>query len=231
MRVVVSGLVVVGLTLGCSGGDEVATTVPTAPSTVAEVSATTATTTRPTPTTLPASTVSPPSSVVTIPFTVPPLSTTPTLPPGDPATDVVAFVQEHFRLYNEARLDPTNDATVAAAAATMTGGALSKFQEIIADYRARGVRELSLDQLPARIDVDPSSLAMDGVNATIEVCWLNSNLLIKPAGNPDGTDEIVDPSVSASSQRYYLSFASGAWLVESLENLATFEGELTCSDT
>jgi hypothetical protein len=231
MRVLLLGVVVVGLSVGCSGDDDAVTTVPTSPSTLVQATLPpTAVVTVPIPT-LPPTTTStvPPPSVVTVPLTVPPLPSAPTLPPGDPATEIVAFLQEHFRLYNAAEEDPTSEAAVAAAAATMTGGALARFDKLIAGYRERGERALPLDQLPTRLDVDPSTVSVDGVTATVEACWLNSSLLIRPGAHPDGSDMIVDPSLSAVAQRYYLDASPGTWSVSDIETLFTYEGELTCA--
>ena len=229
----------------CNGDDDVSPTTPTtaAPDptvvtstpettpTTSDVAPTTAATAPPSgPTTAPPTSAPPPSSTETIPLTVPPTTTVPLDDLTAAEREVVEFVLEEFRLFNELRLDPTNDAKYDAALERLVDPSLTSSRELIEEYRQLGQKEVPFPGLTANISpyLDTIMIADDGSTASVDVCWLNSNVLVEVGGNADGTDRVLNDVISAHYRRYTLTPSDDGWLVSSIAGGDVSEGSLTC---
>ncbi len=214
--------------VGCSGGDDAAPS-----SSAASVSTTIAVSSAPTSTI--ASTVAP----TTLPTTSPPTTTSgtdattssTTIPTKQQAKrDVIAAARAAWQSLNDLRLDPTNDALLEALALTRTGASLESAIDIIATYRADDLRAVTNDEFPAYFQPIRDSVIIDGPagTASLEYCRLGSNLLVEVGGNPDGTDLVLDESISAYRERSDLVLTETGWLESGGVVLQQFEGATRC---
>jgi hypothetical protein len=212
---------------GCSGGDAAAPS-----STAAIASTTTAASVEPpstiassvAPTTLP--TTSPPAATS---GTDPPTSTTAVLTEQQAEQEVIEAAIASWTAFNEAKLDPTNDDLVAELGETRTGPALDRAVELIVGLRAQNRRSRTHPTLPATVQGLAGTARVDlgSGTASVEYCWLNSNILVETVG--DGTEEVIDASVSTSRDRDHFELRGGRWLKTSGEVIETHEGVVSCS--
>ncbi|WP_300625526.1 hypothetical protein [Ilumatobacter sp.] len=235
--------------VACNGDDDTTPTTPTTPPSATPDSAVVTSTSETSPTTdavvpttapdtstttdstPPPSTSDPaPTSIETIPLTVPSTTEVPLDDLTAEEREVVEFVLESFRLFNELRLDPTNDDKYDAALALRTGASLDASRGLIDEYRENGLMGTPFPNLPSTITpfLDTITIAEDGSSASVDVCWLNSNILVEVGGNPDGTDRVLNDIISAEYERYTLTRVGGAWLIASIAGGEVFEGSLTC---
>lgn len=178
--------------------------------------------TSPAPTTAPAPNTEPPTT------TAPTPSTTTALSEEEQAKQaVIAAAENAWYLFNEAKLDPTNDAKVAAALATHSGAAANEVAEILDRYSATNQRSVTLPTAPASVVIYGDSVAVDMAarTATVEACELASNTLVIAA---DGVDELVNDEVASYYERETFVLENGAWLRTDVEQLQRFAGAFSC---
>ena len=186
------------------------------------------------------STILPPTTDPAPTTTDPAPTTTPTVPTPPTAIElseeeqakqaVIEAAERTWRLYNEAILDPTNDAKFAAVQAAMSGEALAIATQIIESYRTNDQRAVSSTIVPASIDIDPDSIQLSASNdvATLEFCRVGSNVLVQTAGNADGADLVLDDTINAYSERETYELQSGVWVNTDGEVLRKIDGATSC---
>ncbi len=237
-RLTAAALAVALLATACSGGDDdaatVTTTTPITDDTVDTV-ATTAPTTAPTtavPTTVPATTSTAGTTEPDDPATT--TEPTATTEPDDDADRqaVLDAVVESWRVFNEAKLDPTNDDKVAALSEVTGGELLVNSIEVIARYRAENKRSVTNPDVPAAIVLYPDTLQVDQEAGTAQVdyCRIGSNILVEIGGNADGSDLVLDDTVNTYVERSLLVLEEGRWLDTGGIDLEYFEGATSCPD-
>ena len=237
-RLTAAALAIALLATACSGDDDAVTVTTTTPVTddTLDTVVTTAPTTVPTtavPTTVPATTSAP--ATTTEPddpaTTTDPSATT---EPDDDATRqaVLDAVVESWRVFNEAKLDPTNDDKVAALSEVTSGELLVNSIEVIGRYRAENKRSVTNPDVPASILLYPGTLQVDQKAGTAQVdyCRIGSNILIEIGGNADGSDLVIDDSVNTYIERSLLVLEEGRWLDTGGIELEYLEGAASCPD-
>ena len=159
--------------------------------------------------------------------TQPPTTQTAPLSEEEQAKQAVIAAAEHaWWLFNEAKLDPTNDQKRGTALAIQVGEARSRVEQVLDDYVALHQRSQTLDSLPAWVDVDESSVEVDLVagTASLELCHLNSNVLL------DSSNAVLDDKVIAVHASEQYTRVDGTWLKSGGAVLEEFEGALSCSE-
>jgi hypothetical protein len=134
---------------------------------------------------------------------------------------------------NEARLDPLDDEKLAAMAITRTGDALDRVVQLIAGYRANNQRSVTNRKIPAMIKPYPDTVELDlnAGTARIDYCWINSNTLVEVGGNSDGTDRVIDDSISVVSDRDFFELIDGRWLKSGGEVIEIDREGTTCDES
>jgi hypothetical protein len=245
--VVAVALVVAVVVAACSGGDDDATTttVEVSPTTVPVVSTdppeSTSTTVEVT-TTVESTTTVPPTTVPepTTPATSDP--TTTTLPEGVPPRlefpddpDKQAVVDAAYAFFDAIRaasLSPEDErlrdvlmGTVAEPIAPRVAGAMDR---LVADSE----RVLLGEREPTYIEIWEITLEVFeqggslGPGATFDACVVDADVRVRV--NADGTETVVDDSVSSAAQTYQLAFVDGAWRVRDIERFRQYEDQVGC---
>lgn len=196
------------------------------PATSAAVANTTPSTILPPGTTQP-TTTAPPSTPTTVPA---PPTTSPLSEEDQAKQAVIEAAKNAWHLFNEAKLDPTNDVKVRAAFAAYTGSARTRVEGIIAEYRSSHWRSLTSQSAPAHVDVYTDSVDIDlaSNSATVELCNLGSNVMVESGGNPDGSDRMLDDSITAYWTRESYVLTDGGWMKADAEVIQTFAESLVC---
>ena len=193
----------------CSGDDDASldTTPAPSPTTSATVAATTPETTS--PTTEPA----PQTAPQTLPAE--PTTTATSAPPDEDQIkqDVIDAAFAAWKSLNDLRLDPTNDDLLEALARTRTGASLDSAIEIVTNYRVGNRHSITHPEFPASFQAYPETVEVDAELglASVEYCWLNSNIFVEVGGDGDGTDLVLDDAVSANRERSDLVFGESGW--------------------
>lgn len=186
----------------------------------------------PTTTELPATTEPPETEP---PQTSAPAATTP--PSSSPINDVeqakrdvIAAAEHTWFVFNEVKLDPTSTEKLDAAVAAHTGAAQESIRRIIDEYRSNNRRSMTLELAPATIHVNEGSVQIDQETgaATVESCVLNTNVLVEIQGSSDGSDRVIDDTISSYLVREVFVPSDGQWLEADGTVLSTYEGALTC---
>lgn len=148
---------------------------------------------------------------------------------NDPQAVIDAVVAS-WQAFNDAKLDPTNDDTLSALREVRAGELLMLSTEILARYRAESQRSRTNTQFPATLVPDPSTLVFgsDGSSASIESCNVNSNILVEIEGNDDGTDRVIDDSVSVHIETAELEYVDGRWVEIAGNIIERIEGATSC---
>lgn len=132
--------------------------------------------------------------------------------------------------FNELLLDPSNDAKVAALAATRTGDALTRAVEIAASYRAMNQRERTHREFPATVEVISGSVVIgdEGSAAIVEYCRLGSNIWVELGVGPDGRDRVIDDTINSYLERDTLTLVGDHWVKTGGVTQAKFLGAVSC---
>jgi hypothetical protein len=157
---------------------------------------------------------------------------TPVVAPVDDAVaaDVAAGATRAWSLLNEARLDPGDAAKRGAAVAAYTGKSQDTVTELLSQYGVTGQVSRTDDAAPATLVPYPDTvtLSADGREATIEVCEVDSNILVQPGMADDGGDVIVDDESATLELKLTLRLVDGEWLEADGEILDREVGATTC---
>ncbi len=206
----------IGIT-ACQGDDDVAPTLPTDPSTT-----TVSTTDDLAPTTSPVPTTTP-----TTPTT--PLTTDPLI---DEAAETQAVVDAFVHAWSELnllKLDPTDDEQFDKVRSLYAGPLLIAIEEQIDNFRTLGYASRPNPDLPETIVPDESSVALFDGRARFQYCELDSNVLVEVGTGPNGTDALVDESVSISISTVELELRDNNWIAVSNDELRR-EDRSKCDD-
>jgi hypothetical protein len=167
---------------------------------------------------------------------------TPTSPPttdsppttADPSATLAAEVEadllEAFRLGREASQDPFNAEKEQAALDRRVGFSRDRLRVSLADYRDRNYAIRPNQTVPASIVVEaPAALIDVGSDvAEVQVCEVNSWILVEVGAGPGGTDAVVNPEVIASRSMIFLRRVDGVWKVEGGDEVGRWEGQAEC---
>jgi hypothetical protein len=188
--------------------------------------ATSAPATTPSTTDAPATTVAPATTSTTA---APPTTT-------DPADSLAAEVEAAFleadRLGREASMDPFDPEKEAAALDRRLGVIRDDLESLLADYRARNyaLRENS-DTPPTVSIIDaPGAMAETSDVARLEICEVNSWILVEVGAGPNGVDAVIDPTVVSSRATVFLRLDDGVWKIEGGNQTGRWEGASECPD-
>lgn len=206
----------------CSSGDDTASDTST--------SAATTTTTTEAPTTTPPPTTTAETTTTT---TEPPTTeqpTTTTTEPVDEVQEVIDSFELAWRAFDDAKLDPTDDAKFEVARARFTGAALQALDERIGSFRREGLRGQTNPDVPARADVYRDTVVVDGDTATLLVCDVNSNLLVETGAAPDGSDAVVNDDIVARLVETSMIRSGEGWLLARGVTVAEYVGQDRCED-
>lgn len=170
----------------------------------------------------------------TVPSTdAPPTTAAPTTT-IDPAEDLAAQVEadllEADRLANEALQDPFDAEMEAAALERRTGFLENLLRETLAEYRRLNRALRPNPDVPATVEVEvPAELVLEGGDvAELQVCEVNSWILVEVGAGPSGSDAIVDPNVVAFRTLALMRNVDGTWLVEGGTILGQWEEATEC---
>lgn len=206
-------MAIAGALVACSSAGDADPAPTTDPSTTVAVSEPEATTTTAAPTT----TVAP----------------TTTLDPAESlAAEVEADLLEAFRLGRVAFQDPFDEAKEQAAKERRLGLIAQRFADSLAEYREKNYALRPNEQTPASVVVEglPVFLGSDGEVAEVQVCEVNSWILVEVGAGPNGTDAVVDPSILATRAKIFMREVDGTWLFEGSRSIAEWEGAPACLD-
>jgi len=201
---------VMSLLAACSGGGDASpATTATTPTVTATTEADPTTTVAPTTTEAPTTTIDPAEAL---------------------AAAVEADLLEANRLENEASQDPFNADKEQAALERRAGFAAAALEEKLADYRQRNVAIRPNGQVPATVIVEsPATLVVEGADvAQVQVCEINSWILVEVGAGPNGSDAVVNPDVVASRASVFLRAVDGVWKIEGGNSIAEWEGAASC---
>lgn len=145
------------------------------------------------------------------------------------AADVVAAATEAWSLLNAARLDPS-PAVIDAALAAYTGKSKDAVTELLTSYGVTGQVSRTDEAAPATVVPYPDTVTVsnDGGEATVEVCEVDTNVLVQPGTGEGGTDVVVDDAIASHRVRVTLRLVDGVWLESDGEILDTFEDATSC---
>ena len=179
------------------------------------------------PATTPAPTTTEPAGTVTT-TQAPTVETTAPMREEEQAKQAVIEAAEHaWWVFNEAKLDPTNDEKVQSALSAFTGAARERVDGILRQYRTEGWRSLTSEIIPASVEVNSDSVDVNLANrtATVSVCIVNSNMLV----DSDEADDVLDDSISAFRAVENYTFENGGWLQTSGVADEAIEGAIACA--
>lgn len=127
--------------------------------------------------------------------------------------------------FDAAIREPTNDALREDFLGWLIGEMRSAVG-IVDDYRRDGLAARPRDDIPARVDIELVSVTGD--TAEVTVCELDSDIVVEIGSAPDGSDAIVDDSISSRRFIASLERQPEGWLVSNLRVLDEWSGEVTC---
>lgn len=156
---------------------------------------------------------------------------TPTDAPADTlAADVEADLLEAFGLGREASQDPFNAEKEQAALDRRVGVIAENLAATLADYRARNYAIRPNEGVPASVTVEgePTFLGPSNEVAEVQICEVNSWILVEVGAGPNGTDAVVNPDVVAYRNEFIARNVDGVWRIEGGNELGRFPGETAC---
>lgn len=184
------------------------------------------------------------AAVVTPPATDPPTTAPPTTtePPTttaaptttfDPADQLAAEVEadllEAFRLGREAEKDPFDSEKERAALGRRLGVIAENLAAALADYRSQNYALRPNPDVAASVLVESRPIFLgDGEVAEVQICEVNSWVLVEVGAGPNGADAIVNPDVLASRSVVFMRNVDGVWKFEGGNELQRWEGSTTC---
>lgn len=183
-----------------------------------------------------------PESLATTSTAAPTTSTSTTAPPTtqattttiDPAQTLAAQVEADFReadrLGREASMDPFDAEKEAAALDRRLGFVRQNFAERLARYRTENLAIRENETIPATIVVEHPARLIPPSSDVIEmqVCEVDSWIVVEVGAGPNGTDAIVNPDVVAYRAQVFMRNVDGSWKYEGGNDLASWEGATSC---
>jgi hypothetical protein len=172
-----------------------------------------------------------PDPTTTIATTITDAPTT-TIDPGETlAAEVEADLLEAFQFGRDASQDPFNATKEQAALDRCLGSIADGLAASLADFRARNYAIRPNRETPASVAVESSArlLGVDGDVAEVQICEVNSWVLVEIGAGPNGTDAIVNPDVIASRAAISMRQVDGIWLFEGSNLIDEWEGATECA--
>jgi hypothetical protein len=192
-----------------SDGDATPATTPTTPATVATTTvASTTTSTAPT-TQAPTTTIDPAVAL---------------------AAEVEADFREADRLGREASMDPFDAEKEAAALERRLGVIAENLAARLAEWRDLNYALRENPDVPASITVEtPATLVLEGGDvAEMQICEVDSWVIVEVGAGPNGSEAIVNDDVVASRATVFLRSVDGIWRYEGGNVIEEWEGETAC---
>lgn len=169
-----------------------------------------------------------PESVATTSTAAPTTSTSTTAPPTtqattttiDPAQTLAAQVEadllEAFRLGREAWQDPFNREKEQAALNRRLGVVRDNLANSLEEYRTRNYALRPNEVVPASVTVEgaPEFPGASGEVAQVQVCEVNSWILVEVGAGPSGIDAIVNQDVIVTRSDIFMRNVGGVWKFE-----------------
>lgn len=152
----------------------------------------------------------------------------------DPAETLAAEVEADFleadRLGREASQDPFNAEKEQAALDRRVGFAENNFRNRLAEYRAQNYAIRPSPSTPASVIVEvPAALVPGGEDvAQIQICEVDSWVVVEVGAGPDGSDAIVNPDVATYRSTVLLREVGGTWKLEGGSEIGRWEGATEC---
>ncbi len=223
------------LAAGCAGDQQGVTDLSTPGSSPAPTAGTDSvvTTVASTTTEPPATTTDAPQTTESVPVPDPTDATeAPDDEPADEASTieseaVIAAYLAAWQAFTDAARDPEDPELRALVESTRIGVNLERAVTILDELVLNGwvAIEHPVEQSRTAIETGP---LIDGDTATVVVCDLDSNIAIEPGGAPDGSDAMVNDSVTARRLEVTLTRVDGAWKVSSGRTIAEWPEVWTC---
>jgi hypothetical protein len=197
------------LTLAACSGSDGDASLSTVPVTVAPTTAAPTTTSAPTTTQAPTTTIDPAVAL---------------------AAEVEADYREAIRLGDEALQDPFDAARETAALDRRLGIIRENFAERLARYRTESLAIRENETVPATIVVEQPARLVPPSDDVIEmqVCEVDSWIVVEVGAGPNGTDAVVNPDVVAYRAQVFMRNVDGVWKYEGGNDLASWEGATSC---
>jgi hypothetical protein len=126
--------------------------------------------------------------------------------------------------------DPTDADRAQAAVAARTGRAREQFMERIVEWNITKYRLLPNDRLPAVVVVErPAALVTGhGDRATIQVCELDSWVVVRRGSDPGGSDEVVSDAIASYRELVTMQLVDGSWLLADAERIGDWPDLAAC---
>lgn len=127
-------------------------------------------------------------------------------------------------------MDPFNADLEQAALERRLGVFADELRVTLDDYRSRNYAIRPNPEVPAVVSVEvPAVLVGEAVDvAQLQICEVNSWILVEVGAGPDGSDAIVNPDVISTRATVLLRNEGGTWKIEGANQLGRWEGEPTC---
>ena len=158
-------------------------------------------------------------------------TTTSTLDPAESlAADVEADFREADGLGREASMDPFDEAKEAAALDRRLGVIADNFAAKLADWRDRNYALRENPDVPSSITVEvPATLVVEGGDvAEMQICEVDSWLVVEVGAGPNGSDAIVSDEVASYRTVIFLREVEGIWRIEGGAEASRSEGNGAC---
>jgi hypothetical protein len=166
-------------------------------------------------------------------------TTSPSSSPAPPTTDnaaeglaaqVEADLLEAFRLGREASQDPFNAEKEQAALDRRLGVIADNLRATLADYRDRNYALRPNADIPASVTVEREPVFVGPGNevAEVQVCEVNSWILVEVGGGPDGIDAVVNPDVVSARSTVLMRDSDGVWKFEGGSEIERWQGATAC---
>jgi len=163
----------------------------------------------------------------------PPTTQTPTTT-IDPAETLAAEVEADFReadrLGREASMDPFDADKEAAALERRLGVIAENFAAKLAEWRELNYALRENPDVPVSITVEvPATLVVEGGDvAEMQICEVDSWIIVEVGAGPNGSDAIVNDEVVASRATVFLRDVGGVWQYEGGNVIEEWEGQTAC---
>ena len=152
----------------------------------------------------------------------------------DPAAALAAQVEADFleadRLGREALMDPFDTAKEATALERRLGVIADNFRNRLFDYRSGNLAIRPNQGAPASITVEvPAVLVREGADvAQLQICEVDSWVVVEVGAGPNGTDAIVNPDVVSYRSDVFMRNVDGIWRFEGGNEVGRWEGAGGC---
>jgi hypothetical protein len=146
------------------------------------------------------------------------------------AAQVEADYREAIRLGDEASRDPFDALREQAALDRRLGVVREKFADRLAHYRENNLAIRENETIPAKIVVEVPARLIAPSDDVIEmqVCEVDSWILVEVGAGPDGTDAVVNPDMASYRAQIFMRNVDGVWKYEGGNDLESWPGMTSC---